>query len=904
LEANLGDHRSFLHSQGGGFVMKFVKRFLTRLFNIAAMSAQEERIREEIAEHIALQTEENLRAGLSSVEARRQAMLKFGGVELTKQDYRAEVGLPFLEHLLGDLRTAARTISRMPVLTAVIILSLAIGVGVNTTIFSWIQMILFQPMPGVTGAANFLLVEPRSETRGYPGASWLEYRALQTQLTAFRDLVAFQMEPFNVGETGQTERTHGQLVSGNYFSALRLQPVIGRFIRPEEAERPGTEPVVVISYDFWQTRFDAAPSALGKNLRVNERNLTIIGVAPKGFQGTTPPLKFELWAPATMTPALLAGARDLDDRTSRGFSLMGILNPGSTRQEAQTQLTSVMVQLARDYPDASAGIGGEILPFWDAPRGPGRLMLSGLAILQAVMLLLLLAVCGNTANLMLARGSIRQREMAVRVALGAARWRIVSLVLSENMLLAFLGAALGAAMAVWGTTALRVAPMIGAFPIQFQTRVDGFTLAFAMLLGAACGLIFSVAPVVHLVRLDPQEGLRCTSNTSPRSRARRVLMGVEVGLAMVVLIAAALFLDSFRSARQTDPRFRPEGILLAAYDLSGRNPTEASEREFAARLLDRLQSLPNVEAAAIATSVPLDLHGIPVRAFTVQGHVRAESGQDRAISNTVTPGYFKVMDIPILQGSNFADLRDKAAPSQVIVNEEFVRRYLNGASDSIGALGRTLKTRTRRFTIIGVARNSVYDAFGEPPQPAMYFSYRDLPAMQGEVHLRTRSGNEATLASGARTALRALDPMLPLYDVRTFSQHIERNLFLRRIPARMFVVLGPLLLALAAIGIYAVVSYAVARRTREIGVRLTFGATSGRVVRQIIRENLGVISTGAAVGWFLALIISIHAITKGVINLTVFLGVPAILLGVATMACFIPAWRASRIDPMAALRHE
>ena len=884
--------------------MKSARRFLTRLFNTTAMRAQEERIREEIAEHIALQTDENLRAGLPPIEARRQAMLKFGGVEAMKQDYRAERALPFLEHLISDLRNAARSISRMPVLAAVIILSLAIGIGVNTTIFSWIQLILFQPMPGVTGAANFLLVEPRSETRGYPGASWLEYRGLQTQLTAFRDLVAFQMVPFNVGETGRTERTHGQLVSGNYFSALGLQPVIGRFIRPEEAERPGTEPVVVISYDYWQTRFDGAPNAVGQNLRVNERDLTIIGVAPKGFQGTTPPLKFELWAPATLTPALLAGARDLEDRTSRGFSLMGMLRPGATRQEAQTQLTSAMAQLALDYPEASAGTTGEVLPFWDAPRGPGRLMLSGLAILQAVMLLLLLAVCGNTANLMLARGSIRQREMAVRVALGAGRWRIVSLVLSENMLLAFVGATLGAAMAVWGTTALRVAPMIGAFPIQFQTRVDGFTLAFAMLLGAACGLIFSAAPVVHLVRLDPQEGLRSTSNTPPRSRARRVLMGVEVGLAMVVLIAAALFLDSFRTARQTDPRFRPEGILLAAYDLSGRNPTEASEREFAARLLERLQSLPNVEAAAIATNVPLDLHGIPVRAFTVQGRVRTESGQDRAISNTVTPGYFKVMDIPILEGSNFADLRDKAAPPQVIVNEEFVRRYLNGGSDNIGALGRTLKTRTRTFTIVGVARNSVYDAFGESPQPAMYFSYRDLPAMQGEIHLRTRSGNEAALASGARTALRALDPMLPLYDVRTFSQHIDRNLFLRRIPARMFVVLGPLLLALAAIGIYAVVSYAVARRTQEIGVRLTFGATSGRVVRQIIRENLGAITYGAAIGWFLALVISIHAITKGVINLTVFLGVPAILLGVATLACFIPAWRASRIDPMAALRHE
>ena len=880
--------------------MRSLRRFLTRLLNSATRKAQDERLREEIEEHLALQTDENLRAGLTPVEARRQAMLKFGGVEAMKQDYRAERGLLLIENLLGDLRNAGRSISRMPGLATVIIVSLAIGIGVNTTIFSWIQMILFEPMPAVSGAANFLLVEPRTETAGYPGASWLEYRDLRTQVPALREVVAFQMVPFNVGERGQTERTHGQFISGNYFSSLGLKPVIGRFIRPDEAERPGTEPVVVISYDYWQTRFRGAPGAVGQKLRVNERDLVVIGVAPREFQGTMVPLKFELWVPATMVPALLGGARDLEDRSSRGFSLIGMLRPGATREEAQAQFSTAMAQLARDYPDASAGIGGEILPFWKAPRGPQRLLISGLAILQGVMLLLLLAVCGNTANLMLARGSTRQREMAVRVALGAGRWRIVSLVLSENMLLAVLGAGLGAAIAVWGTTALRMAPMIGAFPILFPTRVDEFTLAFALLLAVACCLIFSGAPAVYLIRLDLQDGLRSSSNTAPRSRARKVLMGVEVGLATVVLIAAALFLQSFRSARQTDPRFRPEGVLLAAYDLSGRNPDKASDREFAARLLERLRSLPDVEAVAIATNVPLDLHGIPRRPFTVQGRARTEPGQDRAISNTVTPGYFKVMGIPLLEGYDFAEMRDQTAPAQAIVNEEFVRRYLSG----VEPIGRLIRTPAGSFAVIGVARNSVYDAFGEAAQPAVYFSYRDRPEDRGEIHLRTRNGNETAITSEARAVLRDLDPMLALYDVRTFSQHIERNLYLRRIPARLFAVLGPLLLGLAAIGIYAVVSYAVARRTREIGVRLAFGATSGRVVLHIIRENMGVILLGTVIGWALALVISEHATPKNVVTLPIFIGVPAILLGVAASACWIPARRASRIDPMAALRHE
>src|SRR6202045_908234 len=243
--------------------MRFLRRFFTRLVNSAARRAQGQRLREEVEVHIALQTEENLRAGLSPAEARRHAMLKFGGVEAMKQDYQAERGLLFIENLLGDLRNAGRTLCRMPGLAAVIIISLAVGIGVNTTIFSWIQMILFQPLPGVSGASSFLLVEPRTETGGYEGASWLEYRALQTQVPALRDIVASEMVPFNVGEKGETERTFGQFVSGNYFSALGLQPAIGRFIQPEEAERPGTEPVLVISYDYWQTRFGGAPGAVG-----------------------------------------------------------------------------------------------------------------------------------------------------------------------------------------------------------------------------------------------------------------------------------------------------------------------------------------------------------------------------------------------------------------------------------------------------------------------------------------------------------------------------------------------------------------------------------------------------------------------------------------------------------------
>jgi hypothetical protein len=307
-----------------------------------------------------------------------------------------------------------------------------------------------------------------------------------------------------------------------------------------------------------------------------------------------------------------------------------------------------------------------------------------------------------------------------------------------------------------------------------------------------------------------------------------------------------------------------------------------------------------VEEAAIASSVPLDIHGLPLRSFALEGRARADDAPDRAISNIVTPGYFATMGIPLLAGRDFADLDDATSPPQAIVNEEFVRRYLDGAEP----LGRRIESRDRSYVIAGVVRNSVYDAFGEAPKPIIYYSYRDRPSSQGEIHLRTRVGGEAPLAADVRRVVREIDPALPVYDVRTLGEHVEKNLFLKRIPARMFVVLGPLLLVLAAIGIYAVVAYTVAHRTREIGVRLALGASTRRVVTQIVRESLRIILVGATIGWLIVYILVIHIAPSGPRPPSVFLGVPLLLLAVATLACWMPARRATAVDPMVALREE
>ena len=803
---------------------------------------------------------------------------------------------PRAEHVIRDLHHACRSIARMPLLAAVVILSLAVGIGVNTIVFSWIQLRVLRPIPGVSSSGDIHLVEPRTDAGVYPGAAYPEYEDLRERLRSFPDLLAWRTVPLYVGQSGQVERLFGQLVSPNYFAALDLQPALGRF--PDAADtRPDSQQlVVVISHGLWQSRYQGAADAIGQPLRVNGRDLTVIGVTPHEFQGTMLGLNFDVWVPAAQAPAVANGSRELSDRRIRGYSLMGRLPSGTNRAQAQSEVDIVMRQLAQAYPDTNAALHAEVLSLRQSPRGPQRMLDQALAILQGLMLLLLLAVCGNTANLMLARASTRQKEMGVRLALGASPWRIASLFLSENVLLALIGAAFGAAIAVWGTQALLTLPLTG-FPIRFQTRIDGIGLAFAMSLGALSGLVFGAAPALQLARVDPYSALRAGTKTAAHSRIRNGLMGVQVALALMVLIVAGLFFRSVMETRDTDPGFRRDGVLLAAYDLAGRNTDQAFNRTLAGRLLASVRALPAVDNAAIAAAVPLDIHGLPSRVFTVEGHTRTGEGFDEALFNVVTPGYFDVMGIPIRAGADFAALEDTGTPPQAVVNEEFVRRYAGSGEP----LGRRIQARGRTYLIAGVVSDSLYNAFGEPPIPIIYFSYRDVPQPRGEIHIRSR-GAITVLVQDVRRIVRDLDPDLPFFNVRTLNEHVETNLIFRRIPARMFAVLGPLLLLLAAIGIYAVVEYTVSLRRTEIGVRLALGASAGRVVARFVGDTMGIIVLGGLAGWLIAFVVAVDFVPGGAVDVPVFSVVPALLLIVAALACWLPARRACRISPVQALR--
>jgi predicted permease len=806
-----------------------------------------------------------------------------------------------------DIAHAFRSVGRRPGAAAVAIVSLGLGIGVNTVVFSWIQARLFNPLPGVPGSVRLHQIEPRNARGLHPGMSWPEYVDMRQEMQSFQQLIAFRMVPFYVGEPGQVDRAYGMLVSDNYFSALGVRPALGRLWTPDEA-RPGGPPIAVVSHDFWLRRFGGAADAVGRTLRVNGQAVAIAGVAPDAFQGTILGLQFDVWVPASLAPTVLNGSRELNERGSRGYTVMGWLQPGVTRTQAQSEADATMARLARDHPGSNTNMSADVLAFADAPRGPQRFLTIALIVLLAITLLLLLAVCGNIANLVTARASARHHEIGVRLTLGASPARVASLLLMESIVLGLCGAVLGAAIGVWGTDALRAMPPLRGLPIKFQTEVDLVTLAFTAALGTLAGVVAGLPSAIHLARVGPLAALRAGRGFAGSSRLRSGIMGAQVTLAILVLIAAAVFIRSFLETRDVDPGFQRDTVLIAAYDYSGRPGAATLSRAFATTVLERLAALPGVEAAAIASNVPLDIHGLPVRYLTVEGRPENPDDPDQALTTTMTRGYLDVLGIPLVEGKDVAPFGDTAAQPHAIVNQEFVRRYFHGTH----ALGKRVTGGGTTYTVVGVARDAIYNAFGEKPTPMIYFSYANRSLVSGEIHVRASHGSGSAFAADVRRLAKEIDAELPVYNVRTMSEHIEANLFLRRVPARMFAILGPALLVLTSIGIYGVVSYAVSLRTNEIGVRLALGASPARLILTVMAGTMRVVFIGAAIGTALAAVaaraFSIRTPSGGVasvpLDASVFVGIPALLVAIAALACWLPARRAAAVDPLVAIRAE
>lgn len=810
--------------------------------------------------------------------------------------------------MLSDLKFALRMLTKAPVMSAVIILSLAIGIGANTVVFSWIQAIFFDPLPAVAHGARLLTIVPRDRNGTQLEASWLDYRDLREQQTSFREIAASRVRPFNLRNAGdQDERIWGELASDNYFTLLGLHPALGRFFKPDEATQPGSSPVVVISYGCWQTRFDGSPTVLGQTLRLNDVVFTIIGVTPEKFKGSIVGLGLDLWLPLTMAKQLIPSTNELTARDDRPYVLLADLKPGVSRQQAKAELDAIFQRLARIYPNTDTGLAIDVLPLWQSPTGAQRIMLGALGTLQSLVFLVLLVVCANTANLLLSHATARQKEIGIRLALGASRWRILRQLVTESVVLALLGSAGGVLFSLWGIQALYNVPIPGNYPIKVGARLDASGCLFSVLLATACGIFFGLAPALQLSRAEVAATLRIGgrgSGASTHHRLRNLLVGTEAALALVVLILAGLFLKSFANAQTVNPGFNAQGVLLANFDLAARGYDKNSARIFVRDLLAHLRGTPGVETATVSSFVPLSLGGIPSDTVAIDGRPVDPDRPGRTLYGNVAPGYFQTLAIPLVAGSDFVDLDNTTKSKEVIVNQEFARRFWPGMSP----LGHKLTTDGGSYDVVGVARDGKYATLSEMPTAMVYFSVRDRISLWNlTLHVRTQ-GDPLALAPEVRRVIRVVDPNLAVRDVKTLVQAIDESLITLRVPARMLSVLGPLALLLAAIGIYSVLSYSVAQRTNEIGVRLALGATPSAVVRMIVHQGIKVVAVGLAAGLLVALTASFY-LSRILVKVppgdpVVFIAIPILLVAVSWFACWLPARRAAMVSPLTALRSE
>ena len=803
--------------------------------------------------------------------------------------------------MLSDFRYAFRNLRTSPGLSVVVILSVALGIGVNTAIFSFLGATVLRPIPGIGADVITLQV---SEGKRLSGASYAEYQDIRERLAPLADVTAQNIRALYADDGARTERIWAEFVSGNFLSTFGVRPALGRFFLPDEAAAPGSAPVVVISHGFWQRRFGGSPDVLGRTVKLNNVALTIVGVTPPDFQGGVMALTFDAWIPFTMAARLTSDPGQYGQRGYRAYQVDAVLRPGVSRTDVQRELDLTARSLAADFPDSNREITFRALPVWRGTRS-GEILLPVYATLQIFAVLVLVVVSINTANLLLARATVRRREIGIRLAVGAGPGRIIRQLLSESLTLALIGTVLGIFGAWWGVDAINYLRMPTSIPIRILPVFDLNALLFASGAGIFCGVLFGLAPALQLARLDVLSSLRSGAGAlAGRHRFRDFLVGAEVAVALVILVLAALFYRSFHNAQTVNSGYDADRVLLASVDLLGRGYKADRRTEFARNVHARLLAHPGIESAALATQPPLELHGLPKAVVQVDGAKLATEAEARVIWTPATPGYFATMGIPLVAGTDLGPLDQAERPLDIVVNETAARKYWPGRP----ALGHTLTVNNRTFTVVGVARDTKYESLGEAALPAVWPTLRMGVIASPTFYVRARSGDPLALLPAVREIVRQADADLALYEGRTLAQHIDNNLAIQRVSANFLSALAPFALLLAGIGLYAVLAYAVAQRTREIGVRLTLGATPRGVVLQIMHEGLAVVLLGAAAGWAVALTLGWYLRPK-LIGIpfgdpVIYAGVPALLFAVAILACWLPARRAARVDPLVALRAE
>jgi predicted permease len=895
--------------------MKIPMNPLSRLRALFQRRALKQEIDEELQFHIEQRTAENLATGVAPEEAVREARKRFGNMQAVREQCRETRGASFGETTLQDLRFGARMLGKNPGFTFVAMLTLALGIGANTAIFSVMDKLLVRPLP-VTEPQRLALVAQGERNAQlefdftYP--LFLDY---QRNNTVFRHLTVTMDESVGLGTGGATERQRALLVSGNYFAMLDVNAALGRTFAPDEGVESDDAAVVVLSYGLWQRSFGADPQVIGRNVTVNGRSFMVVGVAPREFTGTTRGVVPDLYLPITifgqLTTERPGGENPLASRYYSRPWVMGRLKDGITLRQAEEAMDLLAQQAhAAGIPNASAHLailaGGEgfTQDLRDA-RLPLRLLLGTAG-------LVLLIACANLANLQLARATTRTRDFAIRLALGATRGRLLRKLLTESVLLALLGGVLGMLVAAW------LINVLGQFRPPNANReiaagLDLRVLLFALGASVFTGVLFGLAPAWRSSRPQLVNELKGGGGTTePRGRTwnlRGTLVVLQIALSLLVLVSAGLCVRSLRNLQQVDPGFEPSKVLLASFNLGLNNYQPSPTKDFYDHLLERVRTLPGVESASLARATPLDGNRMAMSIERVEGYENRGRVRPFADLNLVSSDYFRTFGVPLLSGRDFNTTDAGEGVNTVIVNEAFVHRYLPGQE----ALGKRLyngsgeKSGKEVWEIVGVARNVASRELQTAPQPAMFRPLLQWPEKSLTLSLRTGFDSSATVAA-LRGIVKSLDNNVPIFGIRTLEQQKDGSLALQRMTAMLLGGFGALALLLAALGIYGVLAYSVSRQTREIGVRMALGAQVSDVLRLVLRQGLGLAGIGLVLGLGGALAMTrllrsfLYEVTP--LDPLIFAIVFALLASVSLLACWLPARRATKVDPMVALRHE
>jgi macrolide transport system ATP-binding/permease protein len=814
-----------------------------------------------------------------------------------------------MQAFIQDIRFGFRMLLRSPGFSILALLCLTLGIGTNAAVLSWIEGILIRPYPLVPHQDRmFALIGTTRGVLGHNGLSYPDFVDFEKNSTLFESFIIDRITGTTLSVGDRAERAAVGIVSTNYFDALGVQPILGRGFRSEEAIGRNAHPVTVISYRTWKDRYKGDPEIIGKTQFLNGVQHTIIGVAPERFHGTFVGYSFSFWVPTSMQEAFDTTGYKLEERGARWIEGYAILKPGVSRQQAQAELNSISQRLEKDFPDTNRGHENELVPLWKTPFNGAGNMTSTLAITMAVVFLVFLIACANVSNLLLARSLLRRHEMAMRLALGAGRFRLVRQLVTEGLLLSLIGALGGMAVAYWCRNALVLAfpPALPGMVIDYPGQIDWRVLAVSAGICIASTLLFALVPAIRASDVDLSNALKTEAGGvlggSSRSRLRSGLVLVQVSLSFILLAGTGLLLQSLIKMRNASPGFNTS-VVSSVVDLFSAGYKLDAAKTFHTQLLDRVRTLPGVESAALTRVIPFSYNVFSSSPIEVDGYQPPPNEQPTVEYIEVTEDYLKTLGIPIVSGREFARTDDDNAPPLAIINETMAAKYWPGKDP----VGQRLKAKDRWLQVVGIAKNSNYHSKTEAPIPFFYVPLRQNFRVQNALLIRTPETPDAMMNALARE-VHALDPNLAPLITDRLQDQIDLISYSQRLAVTLVALFGGMALFLAAIGLYAVVSYTVSQGTRELGLRLALGAGAKDLIRLVMSRGLLLTASGVAIGVLGAIVLTRlmgNMLYKVSPHDPLAFGCAIVVIMIASLAaCFFPAWRATRIDPTQALREQ